>query len=162
MAKREFFFVNGDLHCKVHEIKAQDKMYAFNNTTRKVVVYIASDVRRFSEKAFTHSQLSKLLGVTRKGVYDVQERFPFLPQGVYYDSPNGNGFVKWRFYSESDAMEYRDAMASTHRGAPRKDGRITNNHIPTKDEMSFRMRGGRVMYIKDKDEFIPVWRADKW
>jgi hypothetical protein len=68
------------------------------------------------------------------------------------------GFKIRAYYSESQVKEIRDILASTHIGKPRKDGLITNNMTPTKQELTRRMGDGILTYTKTEDgRFIPIW-----
>ena len=49
-------------------------------------------------------------------------------------------------------------MAQTHHGPPRKDGLVTNNKIPTVEELRYAMGDGMIMYVKNEQgQFIPVF-----
>lgn len=74
-------------------------------------------------------------------------------------SENGKrGFQIRAYYSESQVKDLRDILASIHIGQPRKDGLITNNMTPTKQELTRKMGNGILIYTKTEDgRFIPVW-----
>lgn len=139
---------------------------AWSNQDRKNIQFLYSDVRRFSERAFTLRGAARVLGIAPLSLLRILDRYPHLPRGEYYVRPTEDGEEldnnNYRMFSESMIMDIRDQWAKTHIGAPRKDGRTTNNKTPTRGELRFRMRGGQQVYIKDKDEFIPVWRAEEW
>lgn len=49
-------------------------------------------------------------------------------------------------------------MAQTHHGKARKDGLVTNNKVPTEQELRYAMGDGMMMYIKNEQgQFIPVF-----
>jgi len=62
------------------------------------------------------------------------------------------------YYSESTVKEIRDILASLHRGRPRKDGLITNDTVPTIQELTRRMGDGILTYMRTEDgNFVPLW-----
>ena len=71
------------------------------------------------------------------------------------------GVTGWQvrsYYSESQVKEIRDILASIHIGQPRKDGLVTNNMTPNKQELTRRMGEGILTYTMTEDgRFIPVW-----
>ena len=78
------------------------------------------------------------------------------PKGCSKDGKTG--FQIRSYYSESQVREMRDIIGSIHQGQPRKDGLITNNNTPTKQELTRRMGDGILTYTKTEDgRFIPVW-----
>jgi hypothetical protein len=55
-------------------------------------------------------------------------------------------------------MEAREAMSKIHQGKPRKDGLITNNKVPTAQELRYAMGDGILLYTRTEDgRFIPIF-----
>jgi hypothetical protein len=49
-------------------------------------------------------------------------------------------------------------MSQTHIGCPRADGLITNNKIPTEQELRHAMGDGLIYYVQNEEgKFIPVF-----
>ena len=62
------------------------------------------------------------------------------------------------YYSESMVHEIRDILATFHKGRPRKDGLITNDMTPTKQELTRRMGDGILTYMRTANgDFVPTW-----
>jgi len=64
----------------------------------------------------------------------------------------------YAYYSEDDVIEIRKILAGIHHGNARKDGLVTNNKIPTEQELKHRMGDGQILYLKnDEGKFVPVF-----
>ena len=81
-----------------------------------------------------------------------------IPPPLGCSESGKRGFQIRAYYSESQIKEIRDILASIHIGQPRKDGLVTNNMTPTKQELTRKMGDGILTYTKTEDgRFIPVW-----
>lgn len=155
-----FFFLNDHLHKVLHVSRAQDLVTAYDFMEHRAKVYPWADVKRKMQNAYTISQAAKLVGRHRDRIVryirsgDIKE-----PQREY----NLDTKEPYRyFFSEDDMMELHEFMASLHIGRPRKDGRITNNMLPTREQFKSLIKTNNVLYIKDGDEFVPVWKENTW
>jgi hypothetical protein len=154
------FYLNGNLHKVVHVNRAKDLVTAYDYQERKMKVYPWSAVKRNKQNAFTITQAANLVSRHRDRIREYLARGDIeYPQREHALETHKPGRY---FFSEDDMMAIRDYMATIHIGRPRNDGRVTNNRVPTRDEFRAMIQSGRVLYVKEDDEFIPVWRAEEW
>lgn len=154
------FYLNGHLHKIIHVNRAKDLLTAYDFVDEKIKVYPWSDVKRQKQNAYTITEAAELVDRHRDRIVDYMERGDVAyPQREYHLQTGTPGRY---FFSEDDMMELRDYMATIHIGRPRNDGRVTNNRLPNRDEFRAMIQSGRILYVKQNDEFVPVWRADEW
>jgi hypothetical protein len=116
-----------------------------------------SDFKKNREKAYTVKETSILVNRHQKYLPQLMKRgrIPY-PTGA-----QKNGVRAWQvrsYYSESQVREIRDILSSYSVGAKRKDGLITNNSVPTIQELNRRMGSGILTYTRTEDgKFIPLW-----
>jgi hypothetical protein len=54
----------------------------------------------------------------------------------------------------------REVMSEIHIGRPRTDGMIVQRaSLPSADELEARLSHEDIFYVKDGDDFVPVWKA---
>lgn len=154
---KKVWFLNGDL-VRVHHLnKSNGIMSVYNIIKDQIESCLISDFKKNRERAFTVGETAELVNRHKKYMPSLMKRgvIPF-PTG----SQKG-GHTGWQvrsYYSESQVREIRDILASYHMGQPRKDGLITNNTTPTKQELTRRMGDGMLTYTRTEDgRFIPVW-----
>lgn len=154
---KSVWFLNGDL-VRVHHLnKSNGIMSVFNITKGQIESCLISDFKKSRERAFTVGQTALLVNRHKKYMPQLMKRgvIPF-PMGA-----QKGGATAWQvrsYYSESQVREIRDILASYHIGQPRKDGLITNNMTPTKQELTRRMGDGILTYTRTEDgRFIPIW-----
>jgi hypothetical protein len=154
------FYLNGHLHKVVHVNRAKDLVTTYDFVDQRMKVYPWSEVKRKKQNAFTITQAAELIGRHRDRIIEYMERGDIEePQREHSLATGRPGRF---FFSEDDMMAIRDFMATIHIGRPRKDGKITNNRTPNRDEFRAMIQSGRVLYVKENDEFVPVWRAEEW
>lgn len=154
------FYLHGNLHKILHISRARDLLTAYDFAEGKTKVYPWSEVQRRRQHAFTITQAGALLDRHRDRIMSYMEEgnVPW-PQREYSLETGRPGRY---FFSEDDMMDLRDYVATVHIGRPRKDGKVTNNRIPTREELRAMMQQGRVLYVKENDEFVPVWKAKEF
>lgn len=154
------FYLNGHLHKVLHVNRAEDTVVAHDFVDHKRKVYSWSGVKREKQNAFTVREAARLVGRHKDRIkrYMWQGQIDFPQQDYSLTSGKPGRY----FFSEDDMMEIRDFLASVHIGRPRKDGRVTNNSIPNRDEFRAMIQSGRVLYVKEDDKFVPVWKAEDW
>lgn len=154
------FFLNKNLHRVIHARRAENELTAFDFIEGKIKVYPYSEVRRKKQNAIGVKELARMLNRHRKTIHrHIQEGNIPRPQQEYAIH---NGKPGAFFFSEDDAMEVRDFFANLHRGRPREDGKNTPHLIPTKQELRSMIDSGKILYVKENDEFVPIWRAQDW
>lgn len=156
-ANQKIWFLNGSLVRKHHINRSNGIMSVYNITKDQIESCLISDFKRNREKAYTVGQAADLVNRHKKYMPDLMKR-GVIP---YPTGAQKGGATAWQvrsYYSESQVREIRDILASYHMGAARKDGLITNNVTPTKQELTRRMGDGILTYTRTEDgKFIPIW-----
>jgi hypothetical protein len=154
------FYLNGNLHKVLHVNRPSDIVTTFDYAEGKVKTYPWSHVKRQRQNAYTIKEAAELVGRHRDRLvkYMVAGSIE-IPQREYNIE---TGRLGRYFFSEDDMMDLRDYMATLHQGRPRKDGKVTNSRLPTREELRTSMKTGKVLYMKEGEEFVPVWRAESW
>lgn len=160
MAAYKRFFLNGHLHRVIHTARAKNELTAYDFIDGKVKVYPYSDVQRRKQNAIRVNYLAKMLNRHRKTIHRyIQEGDIPRPQQEYEIQ---NGTPGAFFFSEEDAMAVRDFLSTLHYGRTRTDGKNTPYKVPTREELRSMIDSGKILYVKENDEFVPIWRAQDW
>lgn len=157
--KSVFFFLNGDLHKLIRKSAAQNVCYALNLNTNKVNKYTYKDYKQFKKKAYTISEVGKVLGRhvdrIRVALYSGLVKKPFM---VKY-----SGRTNVYYFSEEDIYELREYFANIHRGRPRADGIVIPKDVPTIAELDAILGKRPMLYVRTKEgNFVPVWRQEEF
>lgn len=72
---------------------------------------------------------------------------------------NENKKMFQHMWHEDDIIALHKYFSGVHRGRPRKDGKITPQHLPTLRELRAMIRQEQVLYVKQGDTFVPTWAA---
>ena len=154
---RKVWFLGDDLVRVVHVSRSQGLVTLYNMTKAKNMVTTMVEFKRKRKRAFTVMETAKLLNYHRKSIPRLVNS-GILPQPTG-ELPGGRtAFHYLSYYSEDQIWEARNLLSQTHIGKPRKDGRITNNKVPTEQELRYAMGEGLVYYVKDDNgRFIPVF-----
>ena len=154
---KKLWFLNQDLVRLYHSSRSTGMVTFYNITKDRIETCLRSDFRKNRERAYTVAETAKLINRHRKYM-------PKLIKTGMIPPPIGsrlNGQRGWQirsYYSEEHIKEIRAILGSRHMGQPRKDGLITNNSIPTSQELTRRMGDGILTYTKTEDgRYIPVW-----
>lgn len=156
-----YFYLNGNLHKKLHINRPQDTIVAWCYPLHKRVTYTYSDVLHSKEPAFTTVEVGKMINRSRVSIEraiingDIE-----APQKTYGLNERKNGFAY--YWSEKDVLAAHAYFSTVHRGRPRKDGLITPGLMPTVRELRAMMRGEEILYVKQGDKFLPTWRAEQF
>lgn len=156
-----YFFYQGKLHKKIQISRANDTIVAFRYSDGAVKQYLYSEVRAHGKKAFTSSEVSKMLNRSYTSISKAIESGAVeRPEMTYGLDENRHPFKY--MYSEDNIMDLHDYFVNVHRGRPRKDNLITAAaNLPTARELRAMIRTGRVMGYQDEDgNFIPTWQAE--
>ena len=154
---RAVWFLNKDL-VRVHHYNRSDGTVALYNIIKnKIELCFVLDFKKNREKAYTIAETATLINRHRKYMPSLIKR-GVIPPPLGCSENGKRGFQIRAYYSESQVKDLRDILASIHIGQPRKDGLITNNMTPTKQELTRKMGNGILIYTKTEDgRFIPVW-----
>jgi hypothetical protein len=154
---QKVWFLNGDLVRLYHSSRSTGMVTVYNINKDRIETCMRSDFRKNREKAYTVAQTATLVNRHRKYMPDLIKR-GVIPKPVGSSLDGKTGWQIRSYYSESHVKEIRAILASIHIGQPRKDKLITNNSIPTSQELTRRMGDGILTYTKTEDgRFIPVW-----
>lgn len=154
---KSVWFLNGDLVRPHHYNRSNGMVTVYNIIKDRMETCFISDFKRNREKAYTVGETAKLVNRHKKYMPSLMKRgvIPF-PTGS--QKGGKTGFRVRSYYSESQVKEIRDILASIHIGQPRKDGLVTNNMTPNKQELTRRMGDGILTYTRTEDgRYIPVW-----
>jgi hypothetical protein len=157
VGSKKIWFLNDDLVRSYHLNRSNGIMSVYNITKDRIDSCLISDFKKNRERAYTVKETAELVNRHRKYL-------PTLMQNGTIPYPTGSqkgGEGKFgirSYYSESQVHTIRDILASFHAGRPRKDGLITNDTVPTKQELTRRMGNGILTYTRSEDgNFIPIW-----
>ena len=154
---KSVWFLNGDLVRKYHISKSNGIMSLYNITKDRIESCLIADFKKNRERAYTVNETAQLVNRHRKYLPRLMQagKIPY-PIGASKDGKTA--FRIRSYYSESMVHEIRDILASFHHGKPRRDGLITNDSVPTKQELTRRMGDGMLTYTKTANgEFVPMW-----
>jgi hypothetical protein len=154
---KKVWFLNGDLVRKYHISKSNGILSVYNITKDRLESCFVADFKKNRERAYTVKETAELVSRHRKYLPRLMQsgKIPY-PVGASKDGKTG--FQIRSYYSESTVHEIRDILASFHAGRPRRDGLITNDTTPTKQELTRRMGDGILTYTRTVNgEFIPNW-----
>jgi hypothetical protein len=154
------FFLNDHLHRVIHTNRARNTITAYDFIDHKLKTYPYSEVENNKVNAFKLSEAGEILNRKKARILMyMRDGLGRTPQREYHLKTKKPGTY---FLSEKDIMDVRDFMAGVHRGRPRQDSRITNSSVPTREEVRSMIQSGRILYVKENDEFVPIWKARDW
>lgn len=153
-----YFFLNDELHRRLHTNRGQDILTAWNYPQEKKVKGSYSSIIRRHKTAFTTVQVCKMVNRSRFTLEVAIKRGMIeRPQHTYGLDENKNFYqYMWR---EEDIMGLLEYLGTVHQGRPRKDGETTVNNLPTPRELRAMINDDNILYVKQGDTFVPTWRA---
>jgi hypothetical protein len=156
-----YFFLNGLLHKRLHINRGADELTAWCYPLKKRVTYSYTQTRRNYKPAFTTKQVASMLGRH----FDRLERA--ILEGKLEEPQYTYGLTekmeKYRYmWNEQDIMDAHAYFSTVHRGRPRKDGKITPQHLPTAMELRAMIRQEQILYVEQDGQFVPTWRATEF
>ena len=157
-----YFYLNGHLHKTLETNRSDNMMVAWNFVEGKRVAYVLSDAYRRRQRAYSISQVAKILD---KHVDTIKRHLRAgnikKPQHVY--SLDGVHKIIRYLFSEDDIREIHAFFKTVHRGRPRDDGKVTVHNLISPAELEALLRNEKVLYTKDAEgEFVPVWKQPEW
>lgn len=154
---QKVWFLNGDLVRPHHFNRSNGLVTVYNIIEDRLETCLISDFKKKREKAYTVGETANLVNRHKKYMPSLIKR-GVIPPPLGSQKGGKTGWQVRSYYSESQVKEIRDILASIHIGQPRKDGLITNNMTPNKQELTRRMGEGILTYTRTEDgRFIPVW-----
>jgi hypothetical protein len=154
---QKVWFLNGDLVRPHHFNRSNGLVTVYNIIQDRLETCLISDFKKKREKAYTVGETANLVNRHKKYMPSLIKR-GVIPPPIGSQKGGETGWQVRSYYSESQVKEIRDILASIHIGQPRKDGLVTNNMTPNKQELTRRMGEGILTYTRTEDgRFIPVW-----
>ena len=146
-----YFFLNGKVHKVLRMSRAKDEVIAWSYLDKKRMMYSYSQVDKHMEKAYTISEVSKILGRHKVTIeeYILQGKVK-QPQKVY---PISNPESTWSKYmlNEANILDIHEFIIDA--------GHIRD--LPSKSELQALLKHNLIMYTKTEDgKFVPVWKAE--
>jgi hypothetical protein len=131
--------------------RAKDEVIAWSYLDKKRMMYSYSQVDKHMEKAYTISEVSKILGRHKVTIeeYILQGKVK-QPQKVY---PISNPESTWSKYmlNEANILDIHEFIIDA--------GHIRD--LPSKSELQALLKHNLIMYTKTEDgKFVPVWKAE--
>lgn len=153
-----YFFLNDQIHRRLHISRGKDLLLAWNYPEGKRVRANYSTVINRHKKAFTTKQVCEMVNRGRLTIENaIIDGMIERPQHTYgLDEHRRIYQYMWR---EKDIMDLLEYLSSIHQGRPRKDGEITNNGLPTPRELRAMINDDHVLYVKQGETYVPTWRA---
>lgn len=154
----DYFYYNGDLHCRLFVNRGRDTVVAWNYPQGKRMVYNYTDMLKRQEPAFAMRKVCQMMNRSRVTIQNaIQDGMIEAPQFTYgLDENRNKGSYMW---SEKNLMDLLDYLSSVHHGRPRKDGVAIPKQLPTPRELRAMIHDEAVLYVKQGDTYVPTWRA---
>jgi hypothetical protein len=154
---KKLWFLNGDLVRLYHSSRSTGMVTFYNITKDRLETCLRTDFRKNRQRAYTVAETSRLVNRHIKYMPTLIKK-GIIPPPIGAKVDGKRGWQIRSYYSEEHIREIRAILGSRHMGQPRKDGLITNNSIPTSQELTRRMGDGILTYTKTEDgRYIPVW-----
>lgn len=156
-ANKRVFFLNGDLVRKHHVSLSNGIMSVYNIHKDRIESCLIADFKKNRERAYSVKATAMLVDRHQKHLYRLVTN-GVIPAPIAASVGGQRGWRIRAYYSESTVKEIRDILASQHHGRPRKDGLISNDTVPTVQELTRRMGDGMLTYMRTEDgKFVPIW-----
>lgn len=151
-----YYYLNGKLN-KVLDIKRKQDLvtcWCYPCATRHAYMY--SDFLRKRKQAISRKQLAGLLNRHPDRLKRAMRAGNIPIPAMSYTLDDDRKPLTY-FFTEDEAMEAYDYFSTVHIGRPRKDGRTTNNSIPSRAEFRMLVQGRKLWYTKEDGEFVPIF-----
>lgn len=147
--RENWFFLDGVLHRALAINRVRNYVKAFDYSDERVKMYKWDEVLHSKEKAYSIAQVSEFINRKPRTIrYYIKEGM-IEPTGIAK-----RGKLPLYFFNKHDIMKMRDMVEEYSKNAPW--GQIP---LPTREQLRSMLTSGSVLYIKDGDEFVPVWKA---
>lgn len=158
----KFFFFNDNLYKVLRVNRSEDIAEAWNFRDAKVEVFLWSDVRKKSGRAYMLEEASGLLGKSRVTLerYILKGDIERPQQAYSLEISRKPG----RFYlQDKDVIAIHDFFLTVSLGRPKVGKKPTPKLMPTKVELRAMMQHDTIMYIKTEEgNFVPAWKEVEW
>lgn len=154
----KYFYLEDRLYRHIRINRGEDVIYAWCYPQQKRVALTYSYVREKKGPAYTTAEVGQMLNRSPRHIKRaIMEGNIECPQTTYGIDEKKNPYKF--MWSEKDILNAHEFFSTQHYGRPRKDGIIVPLAIPTVRELRAMIRQEQVLFVKDGEEFVPVWRA---
>jgi len=147
--KSQWFFLDGTLYRSL-AINTQDNyVKAYDYTDHRVKMFKWDETLHAKEKAYGLEKAGEMLNRKVRTMRFYIKEGIIQPTGV---AQRGNRKPIY-FMTKNDILEARDTIEQYSK---KTYGRVP---IPTREQLRSMLTAGSILYIKDGDDFVPVWQA---
>lgn len=155
-----YFFLNNTLYKVIKIVKTRDEVIAWDFAQAKRVLLSWSWLQKSKEYAYTVTATAQLLDRPKQRIEVAIRDGLISPPHQSYHFKTGN--PTGRYYSESHILDIHEVFSNMHKGHPRKDGIKAPSDMPSRQELINMMQHRIVTYVKNGENFVPVWKAGTW
>lgn len=148
-SKDAWFFLDNVLHRALAINRQKNYIKALNYEEDRVKMYRWDETLQLKERAYTLSEVADFINRAPRTIRFYIKEGIALPSGK---AARGNRMPKY-FFTRQDIMELRDAVDEY---SERSYGKIP---IPSREQLRSMLAAGSILYVKDGDDFVPVWQA---
>jgi hypothetical protein len=145
-----WFFLDGSIHRVLGQNRRKNYVKTFDYKEGRVKMYTWEELFHAKEKAYPLTDVGKFVNRTKQTIRNYIHAGLFTPSGRV-ETPGGR--IMW-FFSAKDVMELRDFVAN-HTRSNKWYWKV----VPTREQVRSMLEVNSVMYIKDGDDYIPVWES---
>lgn len=149
-SKDKWFFLNGVLHRALAINRFDNYVKAFDYDDHRVKMYKWDDTIHSKERAFGLKEVAEFINRKPRTMRFYIEKGIATPSGIAQRGQRKPIY----YFTKQDVLELRDAVEEYSSNAPY--GRIP---LPTREQLRSMLSAGSVLYIKDGEDFVPVWEA---
>jgi hypothetical protein len=158
---RSYFFIGEHLFKVIKAVKTRNELVAWSFKDGKRVLFAWHWWKNTKQNAYTLTATAQLLDRPNKRI-DVGIREGLLPAPhVPYNLKTGNK-SSLAYYSEDQVLEIHSVFADMHKGHPRNDGIDAPAPMPSREDLINMMKNDIVVYVKNGDKYVPIWKAGNW
>lgn len=154
------FFLNENLHRVIHVNRSKNEMVAFDFVEGAFKQYPNSEVQKRKSPAFSIKKVAEIFNRHPKSIhrYIADKNIP-VPQREYDIRTKKPGAY---FFSDKDLFGLQEYLSQVAPGKTAKSGHVKPQRVPSREDLRALVEYGKILYVKQDDEFIPVWKARDW
>lgn len=154
------FFLNENLHRVIHVNRSKNEMVAFDFVEGAFKQYPNSEVQKRKSPAFSIKKVGEIFNRHPKSIhrYIADKNIP-VPQREYDIKTKKPGAY---FFSDKDLFGLQEYLSQVAPGKTAANGFVKPQRVPSREDLRALVEYGRILYVKQDDEFIPVWKARDW
>lgn len=145
-----WFFLDGRLHRALTVNRAANYVKAYDYIDHRVKMYKWDETLHAKEKAYSVVEASAFVNRKPRTLRFYINEEIMVPSGY---AQRGERKPMY-FFSKQDVLQLREAIDEYSRRKP-----YGRTPLPTREQVRSMLAVGSVLYIKDGEDFIPVWEA---